>query len=89
LVDKYLYLTVVSPPFLGSPDLYPFNSSVKRFYPPTLSWSTQTSCILIRRQAGGPVELPTDEGQNTNTAVTLGGQLKLLLTKLGKVDTDL
>jgi hypothetical protein len=62
---------------------------VKRLYPPTLSWSTQTSCTLVRRQAGGLVELPTDKGQNSNPAVTLGGQLKLLLTTLGKVDTDL
>jgi hypothetical protein len=44
---------------------------------------------LVRRQAGGPVELPSDKGQNTNPAVTLRGQLKLLLTTLGKVDTDL
>ena len=29
------------------------------------------------------------KGQNTNPAVTLRGQLKLLLTTLGKVDTDL
>src|SRR5664279_564068 len=33
-----------------------------------------SSCTLVRRQAGGLVESPTDEGQNTNPAVTLGGR---------------
>jgi hypothetical protein len=50
---------------------------------------TQTSCTLVRRQADGMLELPTDAGQNTNPVIALGGKPKLLLTTLGKVDTDL